>query len=120
MTGCKNISKAEHVDDFHVRAIDWGVTLQTGRIVPAHVKHVAVRAHHFKRVPAVSADSNVFPCRIHKIIEEPFERVFLFSFDAGGENDAKLQFEVSKDSCAEWGLNDFVLCVPPDQVMCLE
>ena len=120
MTGCKNISKAGKVDDFHVKALDWGVILQTARPVPNQVKHVSVRAHHFKRAPAMSAEENIFPCRIHRIIEEPFERVFLFSFDENARKSANLQFELSKELCADWDLGDFVLFVPPDRVMCLE
>ena len=120
MTGCKNISKAEKVDDFRVKALDWGVILQSARKVPDHVKHVSVRAHHFKRVSPMSAEGNLFPCRIHRIIEEPFERVFIFSFHGDARNTANLQFELSKELCADWDAGDVFLSVPPDRVMCLE
>jgi len=120
MTGCKNISKAEKLDDFHVMALDWGIALKTTQSVPDQVKYVSVRAHHLGRASATSEEENTFPCHIQKIIEEPFERVFLFSFDADVENRTNLQFEQAKELCKDWELGGFTLHVPPDKVMCLE
>jgi len=116
MTGCKNISKAEKIDDFHVKAIDWGVALKTGHRVPDNVKYVGVRAHHLKLASGAGDDVNVFSCRIHKIIDEPFERIFIVSFN--GQN--TLQLELPKDICGEIDSHELALFVPPDKIMCLE
>jgi len=118
MTGCKNISRAQKIDDKTVRATEWGIDLKTEQPVPDSIKYVGVRAHHFQRVAEMTDEKNIFPCRIHKVIEEPFERVVMFSFDT--DTDAYLQFEVSKDICGEWDLSELVLRVPADRVMCLE
>lgn len=119
MTGCKNISKAKKQDNFHVYAIDWGVRVRTARPVPDNVKYIGVRAHHFQREEMTVGD-NVFPCHIHKIIEEPFENVIVFAFDANENSDNALQFRVSKDICDGWNLEAFSVFIPPDKVMCLE
>ena len=130
MTGCKNISRAEKIDDFHVKAVDWGVVLKTNQLVRDSVKHIGVRARHFEPVvdsAEVGAnEDNVFACRIHRTIDGPFETTFEFSFDArdtnnaDAENNTRLQFEVSKNAFREHGFQDFVLRVPADKIMCLD
>lgn len=120
MTGCKNISRAEKLDDFLVHATDWGIALKTESVVPDKVNHIGVRAHHFQRASAMSDGENTFLCHVHKIIDEPFEKVFVFSFGADTESGKTLQFEVSKDICAQWNDTELVLCVPADKIMCLE
>jgi len=120
MTGCKNISKAEKLGDFRVKALDWGVDLETALPVLDSVRYVGIRAHHFKQANAATREGNTFTCRIRKIIEEPFERIFMFSFNTGEELGSDLLYEVSKDVCPEIDLNIFALYVPPDKIMCLE
>jgi len=117
MTGCKNISQAEKSGEYRVVATDWGIELKTKHPVPNTVKYVGIRSHHFQRTYEKADRDNVFPCHIHKVIDEPFEKVFVFSF---GENTAKLQYEVSKDICSQWADEDFVIYISPDKINCLE
>ena len=120
MTGCKNISKAQKLDDYHVMATDWGIALKTERLVADRVKYVGVRAHHFRRIPEMAGETNAFSCRIHKTIEEPFERIYVFSFDTEAQSNADLQFEISKELCGEWDSGEIILCIAEDKIMCLE
>jgi molybdate transport system ATP-binding protein len=119
MTGCKNISKAEKLDEFRVRAIDWGVDFETDQVVSDTTKYVGLRDHHIQQVPDMISESNVFSCRVLKVIEEPFRRIFVFRFEKGEES-ASLQFGASKDICGNWGTDEIVLRIPPSKVMCLE
>ena len=119
ITGCKNVSKAERVGDFSVKALEWGITLQTHTIVPSVVKHVGVRAHDFEQVSDVSDRSNVFVCRKHKIIEEPFEKIIEFSFDKNMENSAKLHFAFSKEKSIAHNTEELFLAVPEDKIIFL-
>ena len=50
LTGCKNFSRAERIDDHHVRATDWGITVETERILPEGIRDLGFRAHQFKPV----------------------------------------------------------------------
>ena len=50
LTGCKNFSRAERIDDHHVRATDWGITVETERILPEGIRNLGFRAHQFKPV----------------------------------------------------------------------
>jgi len=117
MTGCKNISQAEKSGEYRVVATNWGIEFTTTRPVPNGVKYVGVRAHHFQRTHEIEGRENVFSCHVHKVIDEPFERVFVISF---GESMEKLQFEVSKDICEQWGDEEFALYISPDKIYCLE
>ena len=50
LTGCKNFSRAERIDDHHVRATDWGITVETERVLPEGIRNLGFRAHQFKPV----------------------------------------------------------------------
>ena len=50
LTGCKNFSRAERLDDHHVKALDWGITIETERVLPVKFNHLGFRAHQFKPV----------------------------------------------------------------------
>ena len=49
LSGCKNISRAEKVDDTHVFASDWNMTLTVPKIQHP-IEYVGIRAHSFKSV----------------------------------------------------------------------
>lgn len=119
LTGCKNISKAEKLGDYHVRALDWGIDLKTESFVHAEVKYVAVRAHHFKQAAALDG-GNTFSCRVHKTIDEPFEKIIEFSFDTNAEIISRLHFAISREKIGEYDSGEFFLHVPADRIMCLQ
>ena len=50
LTGCKNFSRAERLDDHHVKALDWGITIETERVLPGKFNHLGFRAHQFQPV----------------------------------------------------------------------
>ena len=50
LTGCKNFSRAERIDDHHVCALDWGITVETERVLPEGIRDLGFRAHQFKPV----------------------------------------------------------------------
>lgn len=131
ITGCKNISRAEKLGEFQVKAVDWDVVLNTKEPVPDHVKHVGIRAHHFElvmnRSKADAASENCYLCRASRMIDEPFERIVLFSFEshergrssACNENSPLLRFEISKGLPLPDLTGGFVLHVPRERILCL-
>jgi len=120
MTGCKNISKAEKRGDYLVYASDWGIELTTAQSVPDNVEFVGVRAHHLMHVDATAQGDNIFPCSIKKVIEEPFESVYIFTFSKNDDFISTLQFSAPKEVCKEWDSKEFSLFIPPEKVMCIE
>ncbi len=118
ITGCKNISKAEKVSDYAVKATDWGITLQTNK-VPDNIKYVGIRAHHFEMVDEVG--DNRYLVYIHQIIDEPFAKIIVFSFDKDHNDfENKLRYEVPKNEWKEDTLRGFMLYIPKDKIMLLE
>jgi molybdate transport system ATP-binding protein len=75
ITGCKNISKCEVLSSRCVRAVDWGIVLETEETIPQGIKYVGVRAHEFQMLDAAMAkdEKNVVKCRINRIVEGVFE-----------------------------------------------
>ena len=71
LTGCKNISKIEIIDDYHVKALDWGVTLEVSEKISDDITHIGIRAHDFS--PAEKNDVNVLDMTNASILEMPFE-----------------------------------------------
>lgn len=71
LTGCKNISKVEIVDEYHVKSLDWGITFEVSEKVSSNITHIGIRAHDF--VAAEKDDVNVFDTINSTKLEMPFE-----------------------------------------------
>ena len=101
LSGCKNISAVKIVDDHHIKALDWGITLCVPEI-PEDTKAVGIRAHSFypedaEQIPGKESaanesrvsviqegtgfkknrnpvqEENIFKIEESRIIEDPFE-----------------------------------------------
>ena len=71
LTGCKNISRIEIIDDYHVRSLDWGLELEVSQKVSPNITHIGIRAHDFSC--AKEDDLNAFDTIGSSKIEMPFE-----------------------------------------------
>ncbi len=71
LTGCKNISKIEILDDYHIKSLDWGVTFEIPERISSNITHMGIRAHDFS--PAQKDDVNVIDTKNSTISEMPFE-----------------------------------------------
>ena len=71
LTGCKNISKIEIIDDHHVKSLDWGLELETSKEISSNITHIGIRAHDFS--PAKKDELNAFDTENSTKIEMPFE-----------------------------------------------
>ena len=84
LTGCKNYSAAEKLDEHRVRATDWGVELQCARPVPDDVQYVGVRAHYVK--PVTEPGENVLACRVTRVTQELFTTAVMLRPDNAPDN----------------------------------
>ncbi|MCU6396833.1 hypothetical protein KW820_23200, partial [Enterobacter quasiroggenkampii] len=78
LTGCKNFSKAVKTGEYEVRALDWGVTLKTGKRVPSNLSDVGIRAHDFYPIAIddekkIGQGVNMIKVNLLNVIEAPFE-----------------------------------------------
>ena len=71
LTGCKNISKVEIIDDYHLKSLDWGVVFEVSEKISPNITHIGIRAHDFS--PAEKDDLNSFDTKNSTVIEMPFE-----------------------------------------------
>ena len=71
LTGCKNISKVEIIDDYHLKSLDWGETFEVSEKIPSNITHIGIRAHDFSA--AEKDDVNAFGTANSIKLEMPFE-----------------------------------------------
>ena len=71
LTGCKNISKVEIIDEYHLKSIDWGITFEVAEKITPNITHMGIRAHDF--VPCGKDDVNAFDTVYASVLEMPFE-----------------------------------------------
>ena len=71
LTGCKNISEIEIIDDYHLKSIDWDVTFEVSQKISSNITHMGIRAHDFS--PAQEYDVNSFTTLNSAVLEMPFE-----------------------------------------------
>ena len=104
LSGCKNISAVEIVDNHHIKALDWGITLCISEI-PEDTKAVGIRAHSFYPVDAEQIagkayvangekqQKNILKIEEYRIIEDTFE--WNISFRPSKES-GWLQWKIAK------------------------
>ena len=71
LTGCKNISKIEIIDDYHIKSLDWGLTFEVSEKVSPNITHIGIRAHAFSA--GKNNDVNAFDTKNATLMEMPFE-----------------------------------------------
>ena len=71
LTGCKNISKIEIIDDYHLKSLDWGLSFEVSQKISPKITHIGIRAHDF--APAKKDDVNVMDTSDSTVLEMPFE-----------------------------------------------
>ena len=71
LTGCKNISKIEVIDEYHAKSLDWGVIFEVSKKISPNITHIGIRAHDFS--PAEKNDVNVLDTENSIKVEMPFE-----------------------------------------------
>ena len=71
LTGCKNISEIEIIDDYHLKSLDWGITFEVSEKISSNITHIGIRAHDFS--PAQKDDVNSIDTANSSILEMPFE-----------------------------------------------
>jgi molybdate transport system permease protein len=98
LTGCKNYSRAQRLEDGRIEALDWGCTLRVTQDFAKMPEHVAIRAHHIRvHASGVASEKrgNIFPCWLAAMTETPF-RVTL-DLRIGGPPTSPADFHVQAE-----------------------
>jgi len=78
LTGCRNISRAERIDDWTLHAVDWGIDLVTAEKVTEKTAYVGIRAHDFIAANLEADVENCMAIEEPRISELPFEYQMTF------------------------------------------
>ncbi len=85
LSGCKNATKAEYVDDGHVRLPKWGIVCAAGKKIERNVSCLGVRASFLER--ASGPGENCYRVRVDRASDARFERMMLLGFLDRDETD---------------------------------
>ena len=114
LTGCKNISAVEILDENHIRATDWGLTLEVPEI-PADTKAVGVRMHDIRP----GAEKNTFRCRVVEEIENPFSYTILLQ-RVNSTGASPIGWELEKAVWNKLRAPEIGVCLPPEALLLLK
>jgi len=102
LTGCKNITKAERLSAYEVKAPAWNMTLhlnENREPLAFETVYIGIRAHDFihKRKIIEDANINKLEIEILEISEAPFEWNVVFVKKGETDREGKLYWKVSKE-----------------------
>ena len=114
LTGCKNISPIVKIDDRHVLATDWDLTLETASDA-GNAKYIGIR-HHYTNGDGTR---NRFVCDVTGVIENPFSYTVMLRLsdrpDAGS-----FGWELGKEQWQHLQSERIEIHIPPESIMLLE
>ena len=119
LTGCKNFSRIERLDDYHVWALDWDIQLRTMQKVSREDNYIGIRGHWLK--PVSKKGENCLPVRIEEYMEGTFEHQY-FVKNARSEEGNAIWWMKAKESFEEdpyEGVPQY-LYLPPEHLMLLK
>jgi molybdate transport system ATP-binding protein len=96
LSGCKNISAAQVLDQHHIQATDWKIKLYIERNIPENINYVGIRAHYFSTESGKG--ENCFPVTDSQVLEDPFE--WNVSFKTQPDS-SFLQWKLAKSACPD-------------------
>lgn len=88
LSGCKNTTPAQYRGEHRIYLPEWGIELETERLVPHDVAWLGVRAYHIARSTETSGPElghasrhmNTFLMRCDQVSDSRFERAVMASF----------------------------------------
>lgn len=116
LTGCKNVSLVQRVDQHRVIADDWQLELMTEQIVPDKVRYAGIRAHYIEVKAA--AGVNTFCMEVVKVIEDTFS--YLIMIRRQGTRAKPIRWELDKSAWHSIVAAQLYLYFPPDKIMLME
>lgn len=114
LTGCKNISRIEHIDQNHVRAIDWGMELETVQGA-AEAEYIGIRMHDVR----FGDGKNSFVCKVVSEIENPFSYTVMFR-PKDAENASPVGWEMDKSLWRQIKSEYVTISLPPEEIILLK
>ena len=119
LTGCKNISPMEKINDYEIFAKNWGIKIKTNTIISDKIKHIGIRAHDIL-VSDEPLNENSFLAELKAITEAPFEINCMFQNMKIKESE-EIWWKIPKAKWLGYGINAVkYLTFPTENIMFLE
>lgn len=119
LTGCKNISAIERINDYELYACDWKMKLRTAEKIGDSIRYIGIRGHHL--VPAGGPEEeNVMRVELSGFSDTPFERQYLFR-NADDRSSLRIWWMQDKKELEDGTLNQFpyFMKFPKEDIMLL-
>ena len=114
LTGCKNISAIERLDNGQIWATDWDMALEVPGI-PSDTTSVGIRMHDIRPGPG----KNGFRCRVVGEIENPFSYTVMLK-PVLSDCAAPVGWEMEKDTWRRLRSSEIGICLPPEALLLLK
>lgn len=75
LTGCRNLSIANKIDDFHIEAIEWGMVFEMKEKIEKdrEIKSIGIHERELQLQEHITENTNCFEVMIVDVLEEPYE-----------------------------------------------
>lgn len=99
ITGCKNISEIEVIDEKRVFAKDWGIECTLSHNIISRAKYIGIRDHHIRIVQnnLQFNRENLFELSVVKVFESSFTYI-VYVQNLECKNTSVIQLEINKNS----------------------
>ncbi len=113
LTGCKNVSPLQKLDERHVLALDWGMRLVLDRDV-GDAKYIGIRMHDV--LPGEG--ENAFRCRLAEEIENPFSYTLMLR-NADAPDALPVGWETDKAAWRALRAEELTIRLPKESLLLL-
>ena len=114
LTGCKNISRIEKIGEGRIKALDWGIELETDQ-EPGEACSVGIRMHDIR--PG-DGSRNSFVCRVADVIENPFSYTVMLMPEQA-EAASLIGWELDKELWHRVQAEKIAVKLPPEGLLLL-
>ncbi len=114
LTGCKNVSAIRVIDDSHVEALDWGISLKFP--VKPGIDAVGVRMHSVLPGPG----ENAVRCKVAEVIENPFSVTVMLRPVNAGVGKTAIGWEMEKPVWRSLSAEEITVHLPPESILQLK
>ncbi len=120
LTGCKNISEVEIVDEGKIFAKEWGINLAVDNI-PEDTRYIGVRMHYIKNAdyPTLVDGENIFKASLSEAIENPFSYTLMLKC-ANRETAGVIGWEMDKKDFNSLDKENIRIEIPKDAILFLK
>lgn len=113
LTGCKNISAIERLEQNRVRALDWGITLEVPAM-QAEADAIGIRMHDVR----AGSGPNSIRCRVVEEIENPFSYTIMLT-PLHTVCTAPIGWELDKSTWQHFRAEELEIQFPPESLLLL-